>query len=88
MVDALPVDGEAEAADEGPELGRGLLLERAGSLSNLEIRCGTQAGGWYADNWIALFDDQRQIVQGLEAVEADRDAVQIEQHVGRGTRCG
>src|SRR5205823_9708871 len=35
------------------------LLERAGSLANLEIRCGTQAGGWYADNWIALFDERR-----------------------------
>lgn len=35
------------------------LLDRAGSLPNLEIRVGTQAGGWYADNWIALFDARR-----------------------------
>ncbi|MBI1918085.1 MAG: (2Fe-2S)-binding protein [Planctomycetes bacterium] len=35
------------------------LLDRAGSLDTLEVRCGTQAGGWYADHWIALFDDRR-----------------------------
>lgn len=33
------------------------LVNRARSLANLEIRCGTQAGGWYADHWIALFDE-------------------------------
>jgi sarcosine oxidase subunit alpha len=37
----------------------GDLLDRAKALPNLEIRCGTQAGGWYADHWVALFDDQR-----------------------------
>jgi sarcosine oxidase subunit alpha len=37
----------------------GELLERAGALPNLEVRCGTQAGGCYADHWIALFDDRR-----------------------------
>jgi sarcosine oxidase subunit alpha len=35
------------------------LLNRARALPNLEVRCGTQAGGWYADNWIALFDERR-----------------------------
>ena len=35
------------------------LLDRAGSLANLELRCGTQAAGWYADNWVALVDDVR-----------------------------
>src|SRR6266542_189427 len=35
------------------------LLDRAGSLETLEVRCGTQAGGWYADHWVALFDDRR-----------------------------
>ena len=34
-------------------------LERARALPNLEVRLGTQAGGWYADHWIALFDDTR-----------------------------
>ena len=34
------------------------LLDRAGSLPNLELRCGTQAAGWYADNWVALVDDR------------------------------
>jgi sarcosine oxidase subunit alpha len=28
-------------------------------MDNLEIRCRTQAGGGYADNWIALIDDAR-----------------------------
>ena len=35
------------------------LLTRAASLPNLEIRCGTQAAGWYADHWIALVDERR-----------------------------
>ena len=34
------------------------LLDRAGSLPNLELRCGTQAAGWYADHWVALVDDR------------------------------
>ncbi len=29
------------------------------SLTNVEIRCATVAGGHYADNWIALFDGTR-----------------------------
>jgi sarcosine oxidase subunit alpha len=35
------------------------LLDRAASLDNLEVRLGTQAGGWYADHWGALFDESR-----------------------------
>ncbi|MEX2285465.1 MAG: 2Fe-2S iron-sulfur cluster-binding protein [Planctomycetaceae bacterium] len=35
------------------------LLERASMLDNLEMRCATQAGGWYADHWVALFNDRR-----------------------------
>lgn len=35
------------------------LLDRAAGLRNLELRSGTQAGGCYADNWIALFDEGR-----------------------------
>lgn len=32
------------------------LLDRAGSLDNIEIRTATQAAGYYADHWIALVD--------------------------------
>jgi sarcosine oxidase subunit alpha len=32
------------------------LLDQATALSNLQVRCDTQAGGWYADHWVALFD--------------------------------
>src|SRR2546422_7256644 len=35
------------------------LLDQAARWSNLEFRAGTTAGGWYADNWVALFDEQR-----------------------------
>lgn len=35
------------------------LLDRARTLPNLEIRCGTQAGGCYADLWLALFDEHK-----------------------------
>ena len=35
------------------------LAQRAAALDNLQIRCGTQVGGWYADHWIALIDEQR-----------------------------
>src|SRR5262245_55473373 len=37
----------------------GELLDLAAGFKNLEIRTGTTAGGWYADNWVALFDEQR-----------------------------
>jgi sarcosine oxidase, subunit alpha len=35
------------------------LLARAAALPNLEIRCSTQAAGWYSDHWIGLIDEQR-----------------------------
>ncbi len=35
------------------------LLDRANQLDNIELRCGTQAAGWYADHWVALIDGQR-----------------------------
>ena len=35
------------------------LLKRVQSLDHMQIRCGTQASGWYADHWIALTDPQR-----------------------------
>jgi sarcosine oxidase subunit alpha len=35
------------------------LLRRVGQLDNIEMRCGTEAGGYYADHWIALFDQRR-----------------------------
>jgi sarcosine oxidase subunit alpha len=35
------------------------LLRRVGQLQNIEMRCGTEAGGYYADHWIALFDQRR-----------------------------
>jgi sarcosine oxidase subunit alpha len=35
------------------------MLDRATGLANLEIRCGTQAGGCFADLWVALFDDRK-----------------------------
>jgi len=35
------------------------LRDQADKLGNLEMRRGTQAGGYYADHWIALFDENR-----------------------------
>ncbi|MEO1994018.1 MAG: 2Fe-2S iron-sulfur cluster-binding protein [Planctomycetaceae bacterium] len=35
------------------------LLKRLQELDNVELRCNTQAGGWYSDHWIALFDEVR-----------------------------
>ncbi|MDA1014223.1 MAG: 2Fe-2S iron-sulfur cluster-binding protein [Planctomycetota bacterium] len=35
------------------------LLEQIETFDNIELRCGTQAAGWYADHWIALVDQQR-----------------------------
>lgn len=35
------------------------LCDQAAALNNLDLRCGTVAGGWYADHWVALFDQQR-----------------------------
>jgi sarcosine oxidase, subunit alpha len=63
LVDEQPHPGGSlnwQHAQNAAARGRlGELLDRAGSFGNLEIRCGTQAGGWYADNWIALFDERR-----------------------------
>ena len=35
------------------------LVEELADLPNVEIRCGTVAGGHYADGWVALFDAVR-----------------------------
>ena len=35
------------------------LLEQVASHTSIELRCGTQAAGCYADQWIALVDDSR-----------------------------
>lgn len=35
------------------------LLEQVDEFENIQLRCGTQAAGWYADHWTALFDQQR-----------------------------
>jgi sarcosine oxidase subunit alpha len=35
------------------------LSSSLASIENLEIRCATLVGGHYADQWIALFNDQR-----------------------------
>ena len=35
------------------------LVEQVERLENVELRCGAQAAGWYADHWIALVDDRR-----------------------------
>jgi sarcosine oxidase subunit alpha len=35
------------------------LLDRVLRNENIELRCGTEAGGYYADFWVALFDEQR-----------------------------
>ena len=35
------------------------LCRELAALDNVEIRCGTTAGGHYADHWVALFDAQR-----------------------------
>jgi sarcosine oxidase subunit alpha len=34
-------------------------LSEIQQLDNIELRCGTQAAGWYADHWVALVDDRR-----------------------------
>jgi sarcosine oxidase subunit alpha len=35
------------------------MVEQLEASENIELRCGTQAGGWYGDNWIGLLDNQR-----------------------------
>ncbi len=63
LVDEQPHMGASGAwqfaSDEAVQRTCHDLARRAGALDNLEIRCGTQVGGWYADHWIALIDDQR-----------------------------
>ncbi|HVX11533.1 MAG TPA: FAD-dependent oxidoreductase [Pirellulales bacterium] len=44
------------------------LLDRAGSLPNLEIRGGTVAAGYYADHWVALVDEHRLVKLRARAV--------------------
>ncbi|MFP6650443.1 MAG: 2Fe-2S iron-sulfur cluster-binding protein, partial [Pirellulaceae bacterium] len=34
-------------------------LSEIEKLENIELRCGTQAAGWYADHWVALVDERR-----------------------------
>ena len=41
----------------GQEMGR--ALARLAEFDHVEIRCATQAAGWYADHWVALVDDRR-----------------------------
>ncbi len=46
----------------GEVAGRQMLSDRLlqiEQLENIELRCGTQAAGWYADHWVALVDQQR-----------------------------
>ncbi|MEX0717786.1 MAG: 2Fe-2S iron-sulfur cluster-binding protein [Planctomycetaceae bacterium] len=62
LVDERPRPGGSLAwqtgdSANGPRLEG--LLARVRACGNIELRCGTQAGGWYADHWIALFDDRR-----------------------------
>ena len=38
---------------------RGQLLARVQADANIEVRTRTVAGGYYADHWVALFDDTR-----------------------------
>lgn len=35
------------------------LLKRVESFENIELRCATQAGGWYGDHWVALIGQDR-----------------------------
>ena len=63
VVDELARPGGSLAWQWGSEVGAQQQLEqllaRAASLSNLEIRCSTQAAGCYSDHWIGLVDDRR-----------------------------
>ena len=46
-------------ACEDARAAREELCRELAALDNVEIRCGTTAGGHYADHWVALFDAQR-----------------------------
>jgi sarcosine oxidase subunit alpha len=35
------------------------LIAKVNERDNIEIRCSTQAAGWYADHWIALLNNER-----------------------------
>ena len=35
------------------------MREQVEKHHNIQLRCGTQAAGWYADNWVALVDAHR-----------------------------
>jgi sarcosine oxidase subunit alpha len=58
LVDEQPNPGGSLHWQHGNEGRRRLqeLLDQAATLDTLEVRCDTQAGGWYADHWVALFD--------------------------------
>ena len=46
----------------GNQQARQMLQEQLATiqqLDNIELRCGTQAAGWYADHWIALVNERR-----------------------------
>ncbi|MGD9853628.1 MAG: glycine cleavage T C-terminal barrel domain-containing protein, partial [Planctomycetaceae bacterium] len=63
LVDEQPRPGGSLAWQSGGDsaaLGNlDRLVKRVGELPNIELRCGTQAAGWYADHWAALIDAQR-----------------------------
>ena len=40
------------------KMGAGLVEALVG-MNNVEVRCGSIAGGHYADGWVAVFDDER-----------------------------
>ena len=46
-------------SDPQAETIRQNLLQQLSQRDNVELRCGTQAAGWYADHWIALVDAVR-----------------------------
>jgi sarcosine oxidase subunit alpha len=59
VVDEQPRPGGSLHWQHANDMGRRCLsdlLDQLGKHPNVAIRCGTQAGGWYADHWIALFD--------------------------------
>ena len=52
------------------------LVEVLAGLPNVEIRCGTVAGGHYADGWVALFDAVRMTKVRAEAVVYANGAIE------------
>ena len=49
------------------KMGAGLVEALVG-MDNVEVRCGSIAGGHYADGWVAVFDDARMTKVRAEAV--------------------